>query len=266
MNVIYVDDESIQLENFRLTVAGLAGFENLHLFSDSEEALQWIEHHTVDVAFLDIEMAKISGLELARRLKARNRKAAVVFITAYDQYALDAFSVHASGYLLKPYTRADIEQELENIGFTAGENPGKKVCITTMPDLLVTVNGKNIFNGHSKQEELFALLVDRGKMGITKNEALSCLGDGRQPSDSAYWSWLFRLKNILEEAGVASLLITKGNARYLDVEQVDCDLYRMREGDAGTIEKYTGRYLCRYAWAEERIPELDIIQKNFKKN
>ena len=265
MNVIYVDDESIQLENFRLTVAGLAEFDNLHLFSDSEEALQWIEHHPVDIAFFDIEMPKISGLELAKRLKALNRKAAVVFVTAYDQYALDAFSVHASGYLLKPYTRTDIEQELENIGFSAGWKNGKKITITTMPDLLVTVNGKNIFSGHSKQEELFALLVDRGKRGITKNETLACLGDGRQPSDSAYWSWLFRLKNILEEAGVASLLITKGNTRYLDVEQVDCDLYRMWEGDVNTIEKYSGRYLCRYAWAEERIPELDAIQKNLQK-
>lgn len=221
MNVIYVDDESVQLENFRLTADGLAGLEDLHLFSDSEEALRWAEQNTVDAAFLDIEMPKINGLELAKRLKALNRNTAIVFVTAYTQYALNAFEVRANGYLLKPYTRMDIAQEIENIGFVTGASSGKKICITTMPDLLVTVNGKNIFSGHSKQEELFALLVDRGKMGITKNEALACLGDGRQPSDSAYWSWLFRLKNILEEAGVSSLLVTKGNTRYLDVEQVD---------------------------------------------
>lgn len=266
MNVIYVDDEAIQLENFRLTTEGLAELENLHLFSDSEEALRWAQDHTVDAAFLDIEMPKISGLELAKRLKALNRRTAVVFVTAYDQYALNAFAVHAAGYLLKPYTRADIEQELENIGFASGEKPGKKVCITTMPDLLVTVNGKNIFKGHSKQEELFALLVDRGRVGITKGEALTCMGDGMIPSDSTYWSWLFRLKNILEEAGVPSLLVTQGNTRYLDVEQVDCDLYRMRAGDAEVIRRYAGQYLRRYAWAEERIAELETILTNFDKN
>lgn len=266
MNVIYVDDETIQLENFRLTAHGLAGMEHLQLFSDSEQALAWAEHHTVDAAFLDIEMPKISGLELAKRLKALNRKTAIVFVTAYDQYALHAFEVRASGYLLKPYSRADIMQEIENIGFAAGENISKKVCITTMPDLLVTVGGKNLFKGHNKQEELFALLVDRGKMGVTKNEALACLGDGTLPSDNTYWSWLFRLKNILEEAGVPSLLITRGNTRYLDTEQVDCDLYRMRAGDAEVIGKYTGQYLRRYAWAEERIAELEMIRKNFDKN
>lgn len=96
----------------------------------------------------------------------------------------------------------------------------------------------------------------RGKMGITKNEALACLGDTATPSDSAYWSWLFRLKNILEEADVPSLLIMNGNVRYLDVEQVDCDLYRMQAGDAEIISKYTGQYLRRYAWAEERVAEF----------
>lgn len=265
MNVIYVDDETIQLENFRLTLDGLPGIDTLHLFSDSTEALSWAKSHPLDAAFLDIEMPKISGLELAKQLRALNRRTSIVFVTAYDQYALHAFDVRAVGYLLKPYTRADIAAELENINFLAGKETALKVCITTMPDLLVTVNGKNIFKGHSKQEELFALLVDRGKVGITKNEALLCLGDGAQPSDSAYWSWLFRLKNVLEEAGVPSLVITHGNTRYLDVEQVDCDLYRMQAGDAEAIERYAGQYMRRYAWAESRIAELDAIQKNFQK-
>lgn len=265
MNVIYVDDETIQLENFRLTVADLAEIDTLHLFSDSTEALAWAKTHTIDAAFLDIEMPKISGLELARQLKALNRRTSIVFVTAYDQYALHAFDVHASGYLLKPYTRADIAAELENIGFLTGNAPAPKICITTMPDFLVTINGKNIFKGHSKQEELLALLVDRGKVGITKNEALLCLGDGASPSDSTYWSWLFRLKNVLEEAGVPSLVITHGNTRYLDVEQVDCDLYRMQAGDADAISRYAGQYMRRYAWAESRIAELDSIQKKSKK-
>ena len=266
MNVIYVDDEAIQLENFRLTAGGLAGVDALELFSDSTKALAWAQSHTVDVAFLDIEMPKINGLELARQLKALNRRISIVFVTAYDQYALDAFDVRAVGYLLKPYTRADIEEELENIRFLAGKNAGKKVCIKTMPDLLVTVNGKNLFKGHSKQEELFALLVDRGRVGVTKNEALACLGDGGLPSDSTYWSWLFRLKKILEDAGLPDLVMARGNTRCLDVDQVECDLYRMRAGDPETIAQYAGRYLRRYAWAEETIAELNAIQEKTQKN
>ena len=108
-------------------------------------------------------------------------------------------------------------------------------------------------------------LVDRGKVGITKNEALTFMGDGQQPGDSTYWSRLFRLKNIPEEAGVPSLLVTQGNIRYLDVEQVDCNLYRMRAGDPEAIAQYTGQYLRRYTWVEERIAEPEDIRKKYEK-
>ena len=265
MNIIYVDDEKMQRENFRLTVCNLKEMESLKLFESSLEVLEWAREHTVDVAFLDIEMPHMSGLELAEKLKQLNPAIHIIFVTAYDQYAVKAFKIRASGYLLKPYTRADIEAELEHVLSEKGVILEKKVCITTMPDFLVTVNGKNIFHGHSKPEELLAFLVDRGKAGVTKGDALTCLGEGKIQSDNTYWSWMFRLKSILEDAGVPDLIETKGNAKYLKMDLVDCDLYRMRKGDRQTIGKYTGHYLRRYSWAEERIGELEEIKKNFNK-
>lgn len=263
MKIIYVDDEKIQLENFRLSVEEMEGIDSLKLFDNSPEALAWAQSHPVDVAFLDIEMPHMKGIDLARKLKAINRKTSIIFVTAYEQYAVEAFQVKAAGYLLKPYSRKDIISELENAAFLAGKSVGRRVCITTMPDFLVTVDGKNIFKGHSKQEELFALLVNRGSTGITKGDAIGSLSDGKPLSDSAYWSWQFRLKNILEEAGIADLVITSGNTKYLDMERVDCDFYRMLNGDEEIIKKYSGKYLERYAWAEERIAQLDTIKDNY---
>ena len=263
MRVIYVDDEKIQLKNFRLTVEDMDEITSLEVFDNSRDALLWAQEHPVDIAFLDIDMPHMKGTELARKLKALNRKISIIFVTAYDQYALEAFDIKAVGYLLKPYSRGDIEKEIENICFLNGERKTREIYITTMPDFLVTVGGKNIFKGHSKQEELFALLVDRGKTGITKGDAIGSLSDGKSLSDSAYWSWLFRLKNILEEAGIADIVVTNGNTKYLDMDRVDCDLYRMQNGDEEIIEKYAGKYLERYAWAEERIAELDTIKENY---
>ena len=267
MNIIYVDDEPLQLENFRLTVKGIEGMESLKLFGSSVEAYEWAKIHPVDVAFLDIEMPHMNGLELTRKLKELNRDTRVIMVTAYDQHSLEAFRARATAYLLKPYSREDIETELENAlyHYPVAEHPSeKKIQITTMPDLLVKVNGRTIFNGHSKQEELFALLVDRGEQGITKGEAMACLGDGKVQSDSTYWSWMSRLRNILEDAGASDLIGTKGYVKYLRKEKVDCDLYRMLNGDRKTIEKYTGKYLVRYTWAESRISELNEIKKREK--
>lgn len=262
MRIIYVDDEKIQLENFRMTTEGMDGISSLQLFTDSLDAYKWAQEHTIDVAFLDIEMPRMDGIELAGKLREINRRICIVFVTAYEKYALDSFEVRPMGYLLKPYSRKEIETEIENACFVLNGNLKKRVSITTMPDLLVRINGKDVFQGHGKPEELFALLVDRGRGGVTKGDAVACLWDGKIVSSSTYGTCLYRLKNILEEAGASNLLIAKGNTRYLNLDLVDCDLYRMLSGEKEAIAAYSGMYLRRYSWAEERIGQLNEIKKN----
>ena len=75
MKVIYVDDETALLNNFRMTVEGLSMVEELSLFRKGEEALKWAQEHPVDVAFLDIQMPVINGIELAKRLGVKSAQA-----------------------------------------------------------------------------------------------------------------------------------------------------------------------------------------------
>ena len=84
MKVIYVDDETALLDNFRMTVEGLSMVEELNLFRKSEEALKWAQDHPVEVAFLDIQMPGINGIELAKRLKGIDRNIRIGFVTAYE--------------------------------------------------------------------------------------------------------------------------------------------------------------------------------------
>lgn len=264
MRIIYVDDEVIQLENFRLSSKNLKEIDSLECFSQSEEALQWAQEHPVDLVFLDIEMPIINGIELAIRLRQINANIKIIFVTAYEQYALEAFGVRAIGYLLKPYGREDIQNELEHAAGVSLEHTRKRVQIVTMPELLVTVDGKRLSLGHTRQEELLALLVDRGKRGITRRDALDCIWEGRSGGDSAYWACLSRLKCMLEEAGVPDLLLADGYIRYLNTDLVDCDLYRMLDGDREVIKNYQGEYLRRYSWAEERNAQLYRIKETYK--
>lgn len=263
MRVIYVDDEKLQLENFKICTKGLPMIEELECFQSSQAAFEYAMDHKIDVAFLDIEMPVMNGIELAKRLKEMDGSIRIIFVTAYEEYALEAFGVRAIGYLLKPYTREDIQKELENAGKTHQEPLKKEIHIETMPDLSLTVNGKAVVLGHTKQEELFALLVDRGKSGVTKADALECLWDDMK-SDSTYWTCLFRLKNILEKEGLQDLIVTNGNTKYLNTNLVTCDLYQMLDGDSGVISRYTGQYLRRFSWAEYRLQQLHLIWKSKK--
>ena len=257
MHVIYVDDERPALENFRFTAAKIEEIESLEMFQDGEEALEFVKNNTVDVAFLDMEMPGIHGLELAKKLKEYDAEIRIVFVTAYGQYALEAFSVDATGYLLKPYTISDIRKELNKC--TYRRLPSHHVTIQTIPSFSLSANGKVVRISASKPKELLALLVDRGDAGITTSEAIACLWPERpdnSSSQSLFRMTYKRLVDILEDNGIAHIIGSEGTCRFLHEDQVDCDLYRILAGDKQAARTYGGQYLQEYSWAEERNGQL----------
>ncbi|MGI6110178.1 MAG: LytR/AlgR family response regulator transcription factor [Eubacteriaceae bacterium] len=258
MHVVYVDDEQTALENFRLTVADFSDIESLHLFSDSGSALDWVQHHPVHAAFLDMEMPGMNGIILARRMKEINPDIQIVFVTAYSEYALEAFDAGAIGYILKPYFRSDIRKELNKMECYRPKT-SNLVKIRTIPVFSVSYSGKTLHLGRRKTVELLALLVDRGERGITTQEGISCLWPER-PGDSKTQS-LFRmtykrLADSLTQEGIGHIIAVQGNRRFIREQAVDCDLYKILSGDGNSIRQYAGEYLSEYSWAEERNAQL----------
>lgn len=266
MHIIYVDDEKPALDNFKWTVSDFPEIGSLELFQDGREALEHVRCHTVDVAFLDMEMPEIHGLKLAQMIKEHDEKIRVVFVTAFSQYALDAWNVDASGYLLKPYTASDIRKLLYKCAYRP--LPSQNVEIQTIPTFRVTVSGSAIPMSAAKPRELLALIVDRGEEGIGAGDGIACLWPDRanDANTQALFRMTFkRLTDILEEAGIRNLIYTRDNKRYLNMDNVDCDLYRIMAGDIVTARKYSGQYLREYSWAEERNSQLYwMLRKNME--
>lgn len=258
MRVIYVDDEKALLENFRLTAKEISRIDSLETFSSGEEAIAWVKEHPTDVAFLDVEMPIMNGIGLAKCLKKIDENIRIIFVSAYEQYALQAFEVGAIGYLLKPYLAEDIEKQLKK-AFHVRPVPKKEIQVQTMPDLVITVKGELLRLGHTKQEELMALLIDRGENGITKEDAKGCLWS-RYTSDNIYWTTMSRLKTVLEEAGIADIIVANGKRKCLNIDMVECDLYRILNGEPGALDKYKGAYLQRFPWAEKRNTQLSKMK------
>jgi two-component system response regulator AlgR len=88
------------------------GFEVIDEAANGEIAIDKLMRYEPDVALLDIRMPGIDGLEVAKAIEAKNLKTKVIFTTAYDEYALDAFDVQAQGYLLKPINKEKLEKAL----------------------------------------------------------------------------------------------------------------------------------------------------------
>lgn len=115
MDILIVDDEPLARERLVRMVAELDGFRAVAAVASAEEARRAIDRHDPDVVLLDIQMPGEDGLSAARSLESLEDPPAIVFCTAYDQYALEAFSTTATGYLLKPIKREQLAEVLAKV-------------------------------------------------------------------------------------------------------------------------------------------------------
>lgn len=283
-HAIIVDDESAALSRFeriasqdnRITVDGK--------FFYPEDAIEFIKAHPVDIAFLDIEMPEMSGLELAERLMEIDPYIRVIFITAYNQYALEAFRAHAVGYLLKPLDSAEFTEQVNLVCHRYVHRPEK---ISNRPLYVKCFGAFSVFSGDiessaikwktSKAEELFALLIHYQGRAKTKDHLIDVLWPELEPEKS---SNLFRvtctyLRSALAEKGFPDILLRELDSYKLNVEHIDCDLYSFRlfsrsvsSIEADNLNKlsnlYSGEYLegKLYDWAGGARTQLE---SDFKK-
>jgi two-component system LytT family response regulator len=262
MKVICVDDEQPALDTFRLKAKGFPKIESLRLFSDCEEAIRYAGENRIDVAFLDIEMPDMGGIELARELKKKDCNIRIFFMTAFEQYALDAFSVKALGYIMKPYTKAEIGEALET-AVLMHSRPKKRVEIETIPNFTVHVDGKRLALGGKKQE-LLALLVDRGETGLTTREAIACLWQDRcadEKTQTLYRVTFYQLMDELKKNGIEDIIGSGEKSKYIVKDMVECDLYRILDGETEGLKSYGGYYLNEYSWSETRNGQLNSMKE-----
>jgi two-component system LytT family response regulator len=117
LKVLIVDDEPLALDRLRRLLGASSDVQVVGEAHDGEEALEKISALKPEVVFLDIEMPVATGLEVVRSLGSSRPK--IVFCTSYDQYAVEAFELHAVDYLMKPVTRARLERTLERLRQTS---------------------------------------------------------------------------------------------------------------------------------------------------
>jgi two-component system, LytTR family, response regulator LytT len=115
LRTVVVDDERLAREELCFQLQRLEAVEVVGQAANGVEALRLVGEQKPDLVFLDVQMPGLNGFEVSRRLLARGLSARVVFVTAYDQYAIEAFSVSAVDYLLKPVEPQRLKQAVERV-------------------------------------------------------------------------------------------------------------------------------------------------------
>ena len=248
MIAIAVDDEPLMLGALVKAVKASADITSVNGFTSAEEAIGFIQSNHADIAFLDINMRGIGGLSLAEKIIGFCPDCKIVFCTGYKEYAIQAFKLHASGYLMKPISSQDVQEEIDNIkGIRQAQ---KLLTVKCFGNFEVFARGKKLTFKRSKTKELFAFLVDRNGAGVTVAEIEAVLWENDEDQKNHnYIHQLFRdLRQSLEAVGAESVFERNNYFYSINTEKVDCDYYTYLK--IGKPE-FRGEYMSRYSWAEE---------------
>jgi DNA-binding LytR/AlgR family response regulator len=115
LTVLAVDDEQTQLEDLARLLRASPSVDEVECAADGHDALVKATDHHYDAIFLDVRMPDLDGVELGRVLTRFARAPQLVFVSAYDTAAVDAFELHALDYLRKPVSRRRVEEALERV-------------------------------------------------------------------------------------------------------------------------------------------------------
>ena len=254
MRAIAVDDEALMLGALTAAIEASADITSVARFSDCEAALEYAKNNPIDVAFLDINMRGMGGLALAEKIIGARPACKIVFCTGYEEYAIPAFKLHASGYLMKPISAEDVQGEIDNIkGVRAQE---KLLTVKCFGDFEVYAKNEKVIFKRLKSKELFAFLVDRKGAGMTARQICAVLfpDDTDDAKNSAYLRQLVMdLKNTLKAVGAESVLCHETPCYRVDTSLIKCDYISYIE--TGKPEFY-GEYMTQYSWAEETCAML----------
>lgn len=253
MNILVTDDEPLQLEEMVNVLRHIRPSADIFPYAWPDDALEAAKRCPMDVAFLDIQTGGMTGLQLAVELKKIKPDIHIIFVTGYSQYAVEAFSMHATGYLLKPVTEEAVNRELTFI--YRDRLPKRRIEIKTFGGFDLYVDGQLVRFGRAKSKELLAYLVDRRGLSVTTGEAYAALFEDAQDTlsgKSYFRTIVHEMINGLKKAG-ADEILQKGHNSYAVIpEKFDCDYYRFLQGDPAAVNAFQNDYMLSYSWAEIR--------------
>lgn len=257
MNILTVDDEPSALHLLTENVRAVQVDANVVNFTDPLQALDWACENSCDIAFLDIELGSMNGIELGKRLKERNPKTNLIFVTGYLEYAVSAYALHASGYLTKPASQEAIRLELENLRYPMPRPQNRnKLSVHCFGNFEVFYQGHPLVFKRSKTKELFAFLVDRKGARVTSGEICARLwedGSTDKQQKDYLRHLVMDLSHTLEEIGEEDVF-SRSYSRYaINPDRVECDYYDYLNNIPYAVRAYQGEYMQQYSWAEERI-------------
>ncbi|OQB12077.1 MAG: Transcriptional regulatory protein YehT [Firmicutes bacterium ADurb.Bin193] len=226
---IIVDDEWYTLEDIKEMAEDTGFIEVCGTYENPLVALSECKKLMPQVAFVDIEMPEIDGLTLAERLLEINPSLQIVFITAYSQYAVQAFEINALDYVMKPVVRERFIKMAEKVRKTVRTEKtiAQNIHIQCFGGFNVKIDNTPVKWERAKAEELFAYLLTNRNKEIYKDVIIDNLWPEYEPAKALVilQTSVCRLRNIFSRCRDKVSLEYSGGKYSLEIKACDCDLF-----------------------------------------
>lgn len=251
MRILAVEDEAILLRQLANRIREALPESEIAAFDNADDALAALSQKTINIAFLDIMIGNVTGVDLAKRIKAVFPHCDIVFCTGYSEYGPQAFELGASDYLLKPVTAEKIEHALSQLRHTSMYR-GKKqgLYIQCFGDFEVFYDGEPVTAFTKRSKELLAYLINKEGVLCPSSEICNAIFRGR--SDSYLRVAKKDLRAALRNIGQEAVLVSGWGVLGINRKEVRCDYFDYLDGKPGALNLYKGAYMSQYEWAQRK--------------
>jgi len=286
MRVILIDDERLALEYMAYQLADLPEIEIIGQYIDPIKGKEQVIQNDADIVFLDIHLPEISGLELAEQLLEKKPHLNIVFVTAYDDYAVRAFELDALDYIVKPVMKERLlktinrlKERRESAGDEKRQASFIRIKLFRQAEIATGLHSFGLMHWRTaKAQELFLYLLLHRKELVRKSTLIDLLWPGAEDSEKVYaqlYTTVYHVRKVLSNFGRHFELMNTTDGYRLDVVDVQFDVEEWEsavaldqpltpetiERYAAAMELYCGDYLQEYDywWAEserERLRQL----------
>ncbi len=266
MTYMVVSEDAQTLKDAAALVNELQPEAEVLQFSESPAALAEARKHPVDVALLAANMTELDGLDLGQYLKDLHPAVNLLFLDPDDAQALDALSLHASGYLLLPVSKYALSAELDDLRYPVSGGAGHRVFAQTFGNFELFVDGEPVAFKYSRTKEIVALLVNNRGAQTTNGEIIAALweDDGDPDKKASYLRNLRQdLQNTFDRLKLTDLIHKQRGSMAIAADRIDCDLYDWIARKDKSRYRYMGDYMNQYSWAETMHAELDEMSGEY---
>lgn len=286
MRAVCIDDERLALDFMTHLLDRVEHIQLLGTFQQAKEGLDFILKEAVDVVFLDIQMPEINGLQLAEKILTKKPAIDIVFVTAYNEYAVNAFELNAIDYLMKPVKLERLQKTIERLKKERGTVKEKEEKST---QLYIKLGNNVSFSTEnkafepvkwrtSKARELFLYLLQNKGTLIHKGSLMETLW-GEEDLDRGYsilYTTVYNVRKALQTYADHIKLKNTNDGYMLSLEHVQVDLQEWEqqlrdlpgEVTEESIDEYmhvmdlnSGPYLAEYdyIWIESEKQRLETM-------